>query len=187
MELVRQATKADVIAAALRALQGRLGAFVSARVPSEEVDDILQTAAARAIQMAETLTDPARVVPWLFRVHRNVITDEIRRRESRRRLLESAALDDNQNATEPDAMCRCSVSQASRLEPNYATILALVDMGDSTLMEAAQTLGISRNSATVRLHRARKALRKRMLDHCGVSSLRDCIDCRCVYDGCCAT
>ena len=31
-----------------------------------------------------------------------------------------------------------------------------------------------------------KALRKHMQEHCGVSDPRDCVDCRCVEDGCCA-
>ena len=87
---------------------------------------------------------------------------------------------------EVDERCDCSVAQAKSLSPNYASVLNLVDMRGASLTEAATALGITVNNATVRLHRARKALREAMLEHCGVQSARDCLDCRCVSDGCCA-
>lgn len=143
-------------------------------------------AATRAIERAKTLDDSERVLPWLFRVHRNIVIDETRKRARQRRLIHDAAIVSEQ-PDETEAICRCSSAQAKHLPPSYASILALVDLGDLTLAEAAHALGVSRNNAAVRLHRARKALKQRMLDHCGVTSLRDCADCRCVYEGCCAT
>ena len=163
----------------------RLRAFVAARVPSNDVDDVLQAAALRAIERSATLRDPDRALPWLYRIHRNTIVDLWRQRSNEEPLGELEEAPDAPASDAADPACDCSVVQAKQLRPAYASILALIDTGDATLSEAAETLGISVNNATVRLHRARKALRDAMRDHCGVVNVSDCFGCRCVYDGCC--
>lgn len=178
--------KAELVAATLHDYRNELTAFVRARVPLTEVEDVLQVAAMRAIEGAGSLKDPARVLPWLYRVHRNTVTDETRKRASRQRLLVADELVPDVPRAEAEVMCGCSISQARGINPSYASVLAIVDMGGATLAEAAQALGTSANNVAVRLHRARKALKKTMLEHCGVTSLRECADCRCVYDGCCS-
>ncbi len=181
----RHAHKSAVIAEALEVHRGELRAFVRARVSPTEVDDILQLAAMRAVERAQQLDRPDRVLPWLYRLHRNVITDAARARASRARLVDPIADPPEVATAEVDPSCACSVRQAQGLRPPYASILALVDFGDATLAEAATALGISVNNATVRLHRARRSLKDRMREHCGVVSLPECADCRCTYDGCC--
>lgn len=177
--------KAEVVARALDEHASKLRHFVGARVPADSVDDVLQSAAMRAVERSGSLNDPTRVLAWLYRVHRNVIADTLRKRGSSERMLDRDAVPAAEAAGPAGASCDCSLAQAQRLSPAYAAVLALVDSGDATLAEAAEELGISTNNATVRLHRARKALRKSMLEHCGVQSARDCVDCRCVVDGCC--
>ncbi|MEM9461268.1 MAG: sigma-70 family RNA polymerase sigma factor [Myxococcota bacterium] len=181
----RQHAHTAVVAEALRVHGGELRAFVHARVPSAEVDDILQLAAMRAVERAQQLDHPDRVLPWLYRLHRNIITDTARTRASRARLVDPTAEPPEVATAKVDSSCACSVRQAQSLHPPYASILALVDLGDATLAEAATALGISVNNATVRLHRARRSLRDRMREHCGVASLMECANCRCTYDGCC--
>lgn len=182
----------DFVAAALDQHAAALAVFVRGRVPPNEVQDVLQIAALRAVERADSLADPARVRGWLYQLHRNVAIDVARARASRNRLRERAA---TRAVTEvepapaelslSDGLCRCSIAQVNRLSEPYATILKLVDLGDQTLAEASDTLGISVNNATVRLHRARRALRKRLFSHCATTSLRDCESCRCADDGCC--
>ena len=183
-----ESPRAVLIAQALEAHAPALRRFVGARVPAADVEDVLQSAAMRAVERCETLKDPERVLPWLYRLHRNVIADALRKRASGERLLAAQAseLAPSGGESAADATCNCGVVQAQRLRPAYAEVLALVDAGEATLPEAAKVLGVSTNNATVRLHRARKALREAMLHHCGVQSARDCMDCRCVLDGCCA-
>ncbi|MEM8994110.1 MAG: RNA polymerase sigma factor [Acidobacteriota bacterium] len=164
---------------------GRLRAFVAARVPSDQVDDVMQAAALRAIERASTLRDPDKALPWLYRIHRHTIVDQWRQRSSH----ENLSGDEEEVVDAPielsDSSCDCGLVQARQLKPAYASILALVDAGDATLAEAAVTFGISVNNATVRLHRARRALRDAMRNHCGVTNVRDCFECRCVSEGCC--
>ncbi|MEM7584908.1 MAG: sigma-70 family RNA polymerase sigma factor [Acidobacteriota bacterium] len=177
--------KNDLIARVLCDKRADFEAFVRARVRSEEANDVLQMAALRAIERADSLDDPDRVVAWLYRLHRNLIVDVIRKRSSDHRVIDPAAEVPDQAPPLPSDLCACSVTQANHIRSAYSSILTLVDIGGMGLNEAARTLGITVNNATVRLHRARRALREKMLEHCGVSNFQDCATCRCVHDGCC--
>lgn len=181
-----QRTNYQVVVEALHENGPALKRFVRDRVRPDDAEDVFQMAAMRAIERAESLSDPSRVLPWLYRLYRNVVIDATREQASRRRIFDDAAEVSERWELPSTDMCKCSISQSKHVNPSYALILDLVDMKGIPLDEAARRLHISVNNATVRLHRARAALKKRMLAHCGVSSLRACIDCRCVYDGCCA-
>ncbi len=178
----------SVIAQALRDHARELRAFVAARTPASEVDDVLQTAAMRAVSRAHTLRDPGRVLSWLYRLHRNIITDTLRAQARADRVIDRVQqLPDRVSDPNPGDTCRCSLSQMEQMRPGYAAVLSLVDLENAPLAEVAETLGISVNNVSVRLHRARKALRKAMREHCGVENARDCFDCSCVENGCCPT
>lgn len=173
---------------ALQEMQPEFRAFVAGRVAVADVDEVLQVASIKALQGAHTLSDPRKVRAWLFRIHRNSIIDIFRKQLADRNHADSATrleLPDPRSVEEPDS-CVCSLSQAQRLRPSYASILSLVDAEGMRLGEAARMLELSENNASVRLHRARRALKDAMREHCGVESLRDCARCRCVEDNCCA-
>ena len=174
------------ILSALRAHDAKLRRFVAARVPPETVDDVRQEAALRAIEKSGTLQRPERVLPWLFRVHANVAKDALRKSASERRLLQAVEVEVDPVQPIESELCRCCIAQSRQLSPNYSSILDLVDIRGKSLSEAAEALKISVNNATVRLHRARRALKRKMFEHCGVTSAQACSDCRCVYEGCCA-
>lgn len=178
--------KRHVVAAALRDMAPDFEAFVRARVRSHHAEDVLQLAALRAVERAESLNDPDRVVAWLYRIHRNIIIDTNRRLARERNVVDGLAAVPEQSDPPSIDPCDCSVSLARGLNASYASILSLVDSDGLKVTEAARRLDITANNAAVRLHRARKALKQEMLEHCGVSSPRDCADCRCVYEDCCA-
>ena len=175
-----------IVADTLRAQRADFEAFVRARVAPQDVDDILQLAALRAIENAGTLEDPGRVTAWLYRIHRNLIVDTYRRRATEQRHVDADTDVPERTISLDDDPCSCSVIQATRLPESYASILALVDTEGVQLREAAVQLDITPNNAAVRLHRARKALREAMFEHCGVTDPAACAGCRCVDDVCCA-
>lgn len=180
--------KIGIVTGALREHQSVLKAFVRSRAPSSKVDDILQSAAIRAIEGADSLQDPAKVLPWLYRIHRNIIVDGLRASASHQRMLDKVEqMDLHEPFEQATSTCACSLHLAHTLPSNYATILKLVDLEDNTVSQAAAQLGITANNATVRLHRARKALRDTLVEHCGVQTARECADCRCNDEGCCPT
>lgn len=176
----------SVIENALRLHGAELRRFVRSRAHGLDVDDILQNAALRAVERADALKDPDCVLPWLFAIHKNVITDVARKSASDRRLRDTLAAEPVPviETHEDDPICGCAIAQAYTLKPQHSSILDLVDIGGVSLKEAARLLGVTVNTATVRLHRARTALKQQLSRHCGVTTLRQCIDCKCSYDGC---
>jgi RNA polymerase sigma-70 factor (ECF subfamily) len=180
------ASTSDQVVQALHEHRDDFEAFVRARVPAQDVDDIVQVAALRAIERADSINDQDRVVAWIYRIHRNLIIDTYRKQASERTYVDPHDEVPERVEVAADDSCGCSMSQAGRLPPSYASILALVDAGGLQLVDAARRLDISRNNAAVRLHRARKALREAMLEHCGVTDPQACAGCRCVDDICCA-
>jgi RNA polymerase sigma-70 factor (ECF subfamily) len=75
--------------------------------------------------------------------------------------------------------CSCSLKILDRLPTPYTEILRRVDVEETSLSDVAALLGITVNNATVRLHRARKALRRQLSESCGTTSLRSCLHCGC--------
>ncbi|MGH7821909.1 MAG: hypothetical protein ACREQ9_19275 [Candidatus Binatia bacterium] len=58
-------------------------------------------------------------------------------------------------------------------------MLRRVDLDERSLAGAADALGITTNNAAVRLHRARRALRRQLERSCGTCAEHACLDCRC--------
>jgi RNA polymerase sigma-70 factor (ECF subfamily) len=160
--------------------QAMYRAFVRARVPSEaDAEDILQQALVKATEHAADLQDLERVRAWFFRIVRRSIADHHAQRAIREAKLALLAADVEEATPEDVAQCGCSLGELERLRPEYADILRRVDVEDEPLAAVAEAMGITANNATVRLHRARKALRERLLELCGTASSRSCSDCDC--------
>jgi RNA polymerase sigma-70 factor (ECF subfamily) len=71
------------------------------------------------------------------------------------------------------------LSLADALKPEYADALRRVDVDGAAVKAFAAHAGISATNASVRLHRAREALRRRVRDACGTCAEHGCLDCDC--------
>lgn len=155
-------------------------AFVRKRLRSgADADDLLQQALLKAASSIDTVRDGERIEAWFYRVLRNTIADhhlEWARRESQVELLAREA---SEAAPEEAAVCGCSLGVLDTLRGEYAEILRRVDIDEESLDDAARAVGITPNNAKVRLHRARKALRRALLSFCGTDSARACASCGC--------
>ena len=67
----------------------------------------------------------------------------------------------------------------ARAKQALRTVLRRIDLDEEPIAEVARSLGVTTNHATVRLHRARGALRKLLQDGCGTDSVKACADCAC--------
>jgi len=151
---------------------------------SVDADEVVQVAAQRALSRAEQLRDADRVEGWIARIAKNAAIDELRGRRAALVPLEND--EPAVPAGEQEGVdCGCVLAQAAQLRPAYAEILKRVDLDGVAVSDAARELGLSANNAMVRLHRARKALRGRMAEHCGTTSTSGCSDCGCEERGCC--
>jgi RNA polymerase sigma-70 factor (ECF subfamily) len=65
------------------------------------------------------------------------------------------------------------------LKPEYADIVGEIELRERSIADVAREKGLTANNATVRLHRARAALRRRLVEVCGTCSTHGCLDCTC--------
>ena len=162
-------------------------AFLERRVESREVaEDILQNAFARGLEHGAGVEDE-KAVAWFYRVLRNAVIDHYRHRAAGARALEVWGRDFQSDAAPPpevrEEICQCVNSLMAGLKPEYRDALRVVDMEDGGLTDLAAQSGITAENAAVRVHRARKALHKRLLEACGTCAEHGCLDCRCKTAG----
>lgn len=157
--------------------------FLEKRVGDRALaEDILQDAFVRNLDAAADVP-PDGAVPWFFTVLRNAVIDRYRREEVRgRRLAEFARELDRQTDASAEVereICACVTRLAATLKPEYADVLERVDVGGASLKEYASKEGLTANNAAVRAHRARQALKRRVIESCGLCAEHGCVDCSC--------
>ena len=158
--------------------------FLERRLGSRsEAEDLLQEAFVKSVEHAHTLRQGESSVAWCYRTLRNAVIDRHRRTGAASRALEAFARELERaveaGAEVQGAVCSCVGTLADTLKPEYAQALRRVDMEGASVQGYADELGIAANNAAVRLHRARAALRKRVMQSCGTCAEHGCIDCSC--------
>lgn len=169
----------EVVAEALIRLRGDLERMIRRRFPALDAADVYQRAAVRALERCASLRELERVDAWLRRLVTTSAIDLIR--EGRGEILTDTH-DVEATGTIPGAsedVCGCTTALMRSLPASYADIIRRVDVDGAGLAEVAGSLNIATGNATVRLHRARRALRTRLRDHCGAETMRQCLSCAC--------
>ena len=176
-------------AAVRRALvEGRqdLVAFLLRRLGSrEEAEEVLQRFSLRALERAADLRDVRTVRGWLGRVLASTIVDHQRRAiRKRRREVAMEQTEVEAIAIDPDpevdrAVCDCLYKLLPTLKPDYAEIIWRADILGEPRDRIAVSLGTTLNNVTVRLHRGRQALKKRLEQICLTCPVHGFLDCRC--------
>ena len=159
-------------------------AFLARHVGNRaEAEDLLQTAYLKALTASETVRNDEKVLAWFYRVLRNVVVDAHRHRAATER-LEAQLIREAPGMTVPDealfhTVCQCVLDIAHALKPAYRDILQRVEFEEASLGEVAAALSMTPNNASVRLHRARHALRTALMHMCGTCAEHGCLDCTC--------
>lgn len=170
------------VVAALVENHRRFLAFLERRVGSRaEAEDILQAAFVRGIEKSGSIRDAESAVAWFYRLLRNALVDHYRRSGREHRVF-TADADEDGASYQTDIrgeICACIRSLLPVLKAEYAEMIQRVDLDEEPLAAAAAALGITTNNATVRLHRARTALRKQLQRSCGTCATHGCLDCGC--------
>ncbi len=165
--------------------QARFLGFLARRTGSRELaEDVLHDAYLRSLERGHAPRDAEAVTAWFYRVLRNALSDHYRRRGAEARALlrvasqpepAPAALDEELM----QAVCGCVGELLETLKPAYAAALRQVDLDGADVRAFAARNGISANNASVRLHRARRALRTQVERTCGACAAHGCLDCGC--------
>ncbi len=176
------------VLADLLARQPDFLAFLRRRVPDETIAaDLLQQTLVRAVQGAHALREPEQSAAWFYRILRNTVIDYYRTQAAEQRKTDGLMKD--LQAAEEDkmppldelrpAVCACLERLLPALRPSYADVIRRIDLQGHEPPVVAKELGVSPNNLTVRLHRARKALRKSLEESCGVCTKHGCLNCTC--------
>ena len=159
-------------------------AFLERRLGDRALaEDILQDAFVKTIEKGESIRDDESAVAWFYRMLRNAIVDHYRRNSTRSKSLELLAAE-MKDAVEPPpeirgAICACVGELAANLKSEYADAIRRVEIEDLPVHDFAAEQGISANNASVRLFRAREALRKQVKAACRTCADHGCLDCSC--------
>lgn len=159
-------------------LQRRLGS-------SEAAEDVLQAFMLRAIERSTQLRDVRTVRGWLSRILATTIVDH-QRRSARRRQREAVMNPNDLDAIEieadeelDEAVCNCLYKLLPTLKPEYAEVIWRIDLLGEPRERVAASLGVTLNNVTVRLHRGRQALKRRLEEMCLTCPIHGFLDCRC--------
>ncbi|MEX5213439.1 MAG: sigma-70 family RNA polymerase sigma factor [Nitrospiraceae bacterium] len=166
---------------------GFLG-FLRRRLGSEAVvEDLFQQSLARAVEHYHSVKSDDSVVPWFYRILRHAVIDyyrshdaEARRDDAYLRDLVQAGEDQEPAFDElKPSVCACLSRLLPALRPNYAELIRRIDLDGESPQRVAAELNISQNNLTVRLHRARQALKESLEETCGICTTHGCIECTC--------
>ena len=162
----------------------RFLAFLERRVGSRDVaEDILQDAFVRGLARAGQLRDQESIVAWFYRSLRNALVDHWRRSGAERRAIEElVAGSDSEPSVDPELMrkvCECATALLDTLKPEYAEALRRVEMEGVSVKDFALEKHVTPNTASVRLFRAREALRRQLERSCSTCTKHGCLDCTC--------
>lgn len=136
-------------------------------------EDILQDGFVRAEESA---------VAWFYRLLRNALVDHFRRRATEDRALAAVATESatpEADAELHETICACIRDLIETLKPEYAAALRRVELEGEKVDAFSRSVGITATNASVRLHRAREALRRRVIESCGTCVAHGCRDCEC--------
>ena len=154
--------------------------FLEARVANRATaEEILQTAFARTLEKGGSIRDEESAVAWFYRLLRNALTDHYRHKAAEARALEQHAAQPEASEELHNAVCACMKTLLPNLKPEYAEVLQRADLEEVPLPQIASDLNITPNNATVRLHRARQALKRELEQSCGTCATHGCLNCTC--------
>ncbi|MDE0420244.1 MAG: RNA polymerase sigma factor [Gammaproteobacteria bacterium] len=163
------AALADLIDAA--APQVRRWALVQTG-DATEADDLTQEVLIRMIKNLDTLPAPPRLAGWLYTVTRNAAADRFRQRARQRHAADSEAILSGAIAADADPagdaergelgdLLKASFHELPRRQRE---VFDLVELQGIPATQAAEILGIRATSVRGNLFKARRNLRRRILD-----------------------
>ena len=146
-------------------------------------EDILQAAYVKAIQHGGELRGAESAVAWFYRILRNALTDYYRHNAARSKAMDQwlATWKEGYEPELETATCACIHEVVRDLKPEYRAAIEQVDLAGESMDSFARAQSTSLNNASVRLHRARKAVAKKLTAVCGTCATHKCIDCTCKH------
>lgn len=150
-----------------------------------DAEDVMQELYLRVVVHAVQLRKEESVQIWLRRLLRSALSDWRRRAavrsrseadSTRKEAAESLPADDLDRV-----VCQCLYKILPILKPEYAELLRRIDLENEPREATADALRLTLGNLTVRLHRARQALRRALQLSCQTCPIHGYLDCGCEY------
>jgi RNA polymerase sigma-70 factor (ECF subfamily) len=150
------------------AFSERLRAYILKRVSDPaDADDILQDVFVKIHTHIDTLRSEDRLVPWLYQIARNTITDHYRTQRPLVAIPETLAVEFDPAESDLAPQLAAGLRYLIECLPDrYRQALLLAELEGLTQRELAERLGISLSGAKSRVQRGRHLLRAALLDCC---------------------
>jgi len=160
--------------------------FLRGRISNPAIaEDILQAAYLKAIQHESGLRRDESSVVWFYRILRNAVIDYYRQSNTRSCAVDQFAAEWNESYEMElqNRVCTCIHEVLSELKPGYRSVIERIDLGGESVEGFAASQQTTAGNAHVRLHRARKAIARKLIDVCGTCATYHCLDCTCKSNG----
>lgn len=132
--------------------------FLRASLGREDAEEVVQDVFLTVWQRAGTFRGASTVSTWLYGIARNHARNRQRTVKATWELQESDALHSGQHSAEQlDFLA--ALQAVRRLPPREREVVELVSLGELSLQEAAQVLGVPLGTVKSRQHSARLKLR----------------------------
>ncbi|MDO9116750.1 MAG: sigma-70 family RNA polymerase sigma factor [Nitrospira sp.] len=181
-------TPLDELMRRLLAEESAFRAFLRKRLSDDAlVEDLLQESLVKAVERGHELHHHDSAVSWFYRILRNAVVDYYRSHAADRRKVDGL-LDELVTLGEDKmpgldevrpTLCACLAPLVTQLRPAYAELIRRVDLEGESPAAVARELNVTSNNLTVRLHRARQALRATLEQTCGICTKHGCLNCTC--------
>jgi RNA polymerase sigma-70 factor, ECF subfamily len=165
-------------------LRDRLHAFIARRVDNPaDAEDLLQEVFLRIHQHLTTVRDTGRLIPWIFQLARNVITDYYRAASRRHEIPDQPLRDSEEDTSKREGtpslysdeqashqyeLAPCLTPLIERLPEHYREAVILVEMEGLPQRELSERLAVSLSGAKSRVQRGRDKLKQLLLRCCQV-------------------
>ncbi len=175
----------EAAAAELSRQRSRFLAFLESRLGSrEEAEELLQAAYVKGLKASSGVKEKEKITAWFYRLLRNALIDHWRKKAAEGRAFDAYGFESARQAKIAEErlnrrVCACVRGLVDTIKPEYAEAIRRVDLGEGSVRDLARRAQVTENSATVRLHRARKSLKKRLIETCGKCAEHGCRDCDC--------
>jgi RNA polymerase sigma-70 factor (ECF subfamily) len=144
-----------------------VSAYLARRVDRSDVEDLASDVFAIAWRKRASVA-PGEELPWLYRIASYLVANHRRRLAIRANALALFTVPDAAPAADAAFDGDPELARAWRALPGaQREILALVVLDGLAVADAAVALGVSANAASIRLHRAKRALAKALRDSGG--------------------
>jgi RNA polymerase sigma-70 factor (ECF subfamily) len=145
----------------------------------DDAQDLFGESILRAIQHTEAIKDKGAAEAWFWKLAHRLAVDQARHRSSRPKHSAEVEIDDMAAPEKDESICSCSLDILRQLPREAQEILRAVDLDDMAVKDFATREDITPNNASVRLSRARQAMRLRMFETCHTSTVAACMTCDC--------